>query len=228
MNLIGVAGQMSSGKDAFSSYLVDKLNEEVYKRFLDNLAGGKSVEENLWNCRRSTDPLWTRVAFADGIKKLMSDIFDVDVDFIEKWKRKDELPPDYLMTVRQALQFIGDGFRQIKPLVWIDLALRYNTPKVVSDCRYINELKAIKDKGGINILLYRPGFENDIDHPSESQLRYLMCSLGGMIDRKEVSDLIDLIVCNDGTLEDLYRKIDTVVIPYLKGKENDSNSARNG
>lgn len=219
IKIIGIAGQLNTGKDVFSNYLLEKLNEEVYKRFLDNLAGGESVEENLWNCCRSTDPLWTRIAFADGIKKLMADIFELDVDFIEIWKRKEEPPPDYLMTIRQALQFIGDGFRKIKSSVWIDLTLKYDTPKIISDVRYINEFKAIKDKGGINILLYRPGFENYVNHPSESQLRYLIHSLGDMTDRKDVGDLIDLIVINDGTLVDLYKKIDTVVIPYIKGRK---------
>jgi hypothetical protein len=142
MKLIGVAGQIASGKDELSNYLVAKFNN-------DNFPG----------------PLWHRVAFATGLKTVMADAFGVSFSFMEEWKRKDEIPPDYEMTVRASLQLIGEFFRKIKPTVWIDLALKGNSNKVISDCRYINEAKEIKKRGGINVLLYRPGFENNIDHP---------------------------------------------------------------
>ena len=54
---------------------------------------------------------WERNAFAAGVKKVFCDTFGVDEAFIEKWKVIPEPPTGFLKTVRQSLQFIGDGFR---------------------------------------------------------------------------------------------------------------------
>jgi hypothetical protein len=236
MNLIGVAGQIAAGKDVFSNYLLDKLNLDVYKTFLQRRDVWTETGE-----KKTATTLWSKGAFADGLKKVMMDAFNIDADFIEKWKRIDDTPPGFDMTVRKALQFVGDGFRKIKPLVWIDWTLNGNSPKVISDCRYRNELLAIKERGGVNILLYRPGFENDIDHPSENQIKQIIFELSERTSEelpsihfpsdgpispsntrisKTIGGLIDLFIVNDGTIEDLYKKIDDIVIPYLKEKIN--------
>lgn len=218
--LVGIAGQIAAGKDELSNYLVAKLG-------LD----------------------WHRVAFATGLKTVMADAFGVSLAFMEEWKRKDEIPTDYLMTVRESLQLIGEFFRKIKPTVWIDLALKGNSSKIISDVRYINEAKAIKKRGGINVLLYRPGFENNINHPSESQLKpyidlCLKSGQEGILDWERfccrcgkqlvaqnswmdggcpcnscdtnISELFDVFLINDGTLEDLCEKADKLIIPFVE------------
>lgn len=113
---------------------------------------------------------WTRSAFADPVKDIYCRTFSVDRDFIEKHKRSDVPPEGFSQTVRKSLQFIGDGFRQIKPSIWIDLALNRTEPTIFSDGRYTNEAKAIGLNNGFSVLVWRPGFENNDSNSSESQI----------------------------------------------------------
>ncbi len=237
MKLVSVAGQINSGKDVFSDKLVNQCNALAFQGFMVDFNIGKGYQ------------LWTKVAFGDGLKKIMMDAFGVNLDFIEEWKRRPDVPPDYLMTIREALQFIGDNFRKIKPTVWVDLALNKFPPEmssdgvlpplVVSDVRYLNEARAVKDRGGISILLWRPGYENDTNHPSEAQLKpyieycskyskegkiefpyYVPSNLWSLENGPKPDDLFDIFIINDGTLEQLYDKIKNIVIPILKNRFN--------
>ena len=99
MKLIAVYGQLANGKDILCDDLAVELNQ-------------KSGEK------------WERGAFANAVKNTFCSAFDVDRDFIEKWKRIDSPPPGFLLPIRKGLQNIGDGFRQIVPDIWIKIALR--------------------------------------------------------------------------------------------------------
>lgn len=203
--IIGAAAQLNSGKDVLCDYLVKKFNEK-----------NKSLN-------------WKRVAFANAVKEVFEDNFGVDRDFIEKWKREPEAPPGMLMPVRKGLQFIGDGFRQIKSNIWIDKAFRDNEGQniIISDCRYINEAKSIKKENGITVLMHRLGYLNDDPNPSESQIRPLVdfclnyLKDGPITAEKKINapnDLqyYDFFLNNNGTLEDLYQKADNFLIPYIE------------
>jgi hypothetical protein len=45
---------------------------------------------------------------------------------------------------------------------------------IISDGRYINEGRAIYNQGGVNILVWRPGYENDDPNRSEAEIRPLI------------------------------------------------------
>lgn len=210
MKVIGVAAQLGNGKDVLCDYLAPKLNKGRYAEF------------------------WKRAAFANAVKKVYEDSFGVTRDFIEKWKRNPEPPPGMLMNVRQGLQFIGDGFRKIKDEIWIEIALREEM-LVISDSRYINEARAINAKGGTMIVLYRPGFLNDDPNPSEAQIKPIVefCAkylqegeiwpqIHQMVQKPEIPEglqFYDYYMVNDGTLEDLYTKVDAKLVPYLRDRE---------
>lgn len=196
MKVIGLAGQQRNGKDVISDYLAERLG-------------------------------WERGAFAASVKKVFCDTFDVDLDFVEEWKANKEIPPGFQMNVRQGLQFIGDGFRKIQDNIWIELAFRgRENPFVISDVRYTNELKKIKKMGGLNILVYRPGYLNDDPNGSEAQIRSYVeyfishCEEGIWKNRDTDYDyydlLIDAFIINDGTLEELYHKVDKIIVPYVE------------
>ena len=208
---ICISGQKRNGKSILCDYLLEKLNSQ-----------NNSYPENYWEAG----------SFADSVKRIYSEAFGVSRQFIEEWKCLDKIPPGMLKPVRQGLQFIGDGFRQIKSDIWIDILLRDKEKNlVISDGRYINEAKASKDRNGINIILWRPGFENDDPNPSEAQILPLVnwclsTEQDGVIKHFYEEEgmtmpemqYYDIFLRNDGTVEDLVQKIDRIIIPFVKDK----------
>mgnify|MGYP006280210411 CR=1 FL=1 len=206
MKLITVAAQLANGKDEFCNYLAKVLNDEKNE--------------------------WERNAFADAVKNTFCQAFNVDRDFIEKWKRIPEAPPGFLMPIRQCLQFIGDGYRKIRDEIWIEIALRGERNQIISDSRYFNEAKAVCQRNGLVFLMYRPGFVNDDPNPSESQIRPLVdfcvkniCE--GPIDFKALKEkygdecpdemkYYHYWLVNDSTLSDLRHKTATKVVPFVE------------
>jgi hypothetical protein len=191
MRLLACAGQLRQGKDVTADYLAKRLG-------------------------------WGRGSFASNVKRIFCETFGADLDFIEKWKTVSEPPPGFKIPVRQALQFIGDGFRSIKDEIWIEMLLRDpEISLIISDVRYRNELSAVRARGGINILIYRPGFINDDPNDSEAQIRgfveyFLQRGGEGKIDSSPGDfGLVDFFLVNDGSLDDLYSKIDRLILPHL-------------
>lgn len=203
---IGIAGQMRAGKDTVADYIFDVLsNDESFKLS------------------------FARSAFAKNVKNIFCKTFDVDNAFVEKWKTIPEPPPGFDMTVREALQFIGDGFRKIKSNIWIDLMFRNNLEsKIISDVRYINEATSIVEKKGINFLIAHPDRLNNDQNGSEAQIRpYAKWCLDNMAvsgfpsewignDKPENMDLFYYFIRNDKTMESLFENIDKEVIPLIK------------
>jgi ribosomal protein S8 len=197
MHLIGVASQAQHGKDTLANHLAQVLNKTMGREF------------------------WKRDAFANNVKRIYCETFNKDMDFVEKWKVIPEVPPGMDMTVRRALQFIGDGFRQIQGNIWIELMYRNDSPKIISDIRYINELKSIKDRGGFTILMVRPDKINNDPNGSEAQIKPLLeFALGrgewaGTRNQPEGMQYVDAIIINNGTVEELFAQADNLVPQLL-------------
>jgi len=210
MKVVGFAGQMRSGKNVAADYLAEQIG-------------------------------WSRYAFATGVKEIYCDAFGVDLEFIEKWKVIPEPPPGFKMSCREGLQFIGDGFRKIVPTIWVDKCFRTltenNKPTVLSDVRYVNELEMIKSAKdfGLTVLLWRPGMENDDPNGSEAQIRPFMewCRdtghEGWICDWEDSGDAmqdcpksmkeIDVFLRNEGSISQLFEKIDKYIVPVISGCE---------
>jgi hypothetical protein len=197
MKIIAVSGQMRNGKNEIGEYICKKMN-------------------------------FTPASFATPVKKIFCDAFSVDMDFVETWKIKSEPPEGFEKNVRQALQFIGDGFRQIFPDVWVEYAVKNNPDYCCyMDGRYINELAKVKQKGGVNILVWRPTYENNDPNQSEAQIRPLVdwfaeSKVEGDVrkirqepDAPFGCEYIDFFIINDGSLDKLYQKVDKHIISYL-------------
>ena len=215
--VIGVAAQAQMGKDTLADRLQEKLNKKL----------GQEV--------------WTRTAFAGNVKRVFEETFGVDRDFTEEWKVKlGENPPGFDMPVRNALQFIGDGFRGIRSTIWLDLCFRDDVPKIISDVRYVNEFVRVKNEGGLNILIGRPDKINDDPNGSEAQIKpYVEYALEHFKDHltganKRFFDLtrgfarrmdrpgppkdmemFDVFIRNDGTKEEFYEIIDTQLVDFV-------------
>ncbi len=202
LKIIAMFAQMAVGKDTAADYLAQKIDEH-----------------------RS----WRRDAFANAVKNTYCHGFGVSRKFIEDWKRNSEPPPGMLMNVRNSLQFIGDGFRKIKPDIWIEAALKDDVKKIISDGRYLNEASYIYEKGGLNILLSRPGYLNDDPSLSEAEMRPLVEYCENNFDDGEILKnknspkelkYFDFFLKNNGTIEDFYLKIDNILIPFINKKYN--------
>lgn len=202
---IGIAGQKQNGKDTLADYIFDQLRTD-----------------DEFKCD------FERAAFAKNVKRVFAETFNVSYEFIEEWKTNPEPPPGFDMTVREALQFIGDGFRKIKSSIWIDLMFRNNENKIISDVRYINEASRIVDEGGFNILIAHPDRVNDDSNGSEAQIRpyAVWCirnmPMSGKIRSNEESpkymNLFSYFLRNDKEMNDLYQIADKEVIPFIKTK----------
>jgi len=194
--MICVAGQMRSGKNVVGEYLCDNKD-------------------------------YVLASFAKPVKKIFCDAFGKTLDFVEEWKVEKEPPEGFSKPTRQALQFIGDGFRQIKNDVWVEYAMRNNPDNACfTDGRYINELKAVRKKGGKNILLWRPGYENDDPNESEAQIKVLVdwykekffktgqqgeisrSRFDSWDDKPNGAEYVDYFIINDGGISQVYDKLD--------------------
>ena len=78
------------------------------------------------------------------------------------------------MSARDVMQYIGtDIFRKVKPNVWVDATInriKRDNPKIaiITDCRFPNEVQAIKNNGGKIVRLTKDPFQSD--HISETIL----------------------------------------------------------
>lgn len=78
------------------------------------------------------------------------------------------------LTAREVMQMVGtDMFRKMQRNVWSDATIRKiqkekPTVAIIADCRFPNEVEAIKNAGGIVIKLTRNPYNSD--HSSETAL----------------------------------------------------------
>ncbi|MFJ9616699.1 deoxynucleotide monophosphate kinase family protein [Streptomyces noursei] len=128
---------------------------------------------------------YTRIAFADPIKRMALDIDPIMVanhdwgpsvkrlsGVVEFWgweRAKDQYP-----GVRRILQHIGQTVRDLDPEFWIRVALReldsVSGPVVVTDVRYPNEAEALRARGFRLVRVIRPGQDLTNSHASETAL----------------------------------------------------------
>jgi hypothetical protein len=155
------------------------------------------------------------------VKEIFCISFGVDLKFIERWKTIDQPPPGWTKTVREGLIAIGDGLRQINPNIWINHYFE-NVPgnSIANDARYPNEWASIRSRGGINVLLIRSNFINDLQNDSEQLIKPWLEKYKNYKDGpiQEENIPFDFILINNGSINDLYHKIDSLLIPYLKEK----------
>jgi hypothetical protein len=190
--LIGVGGQYDSGKDTVADYLAVRLNE---LRVLGH---------------------WERDRFSEEIKETVCRLYGVDREFIEHWKRIPYPPPGWDKNVRDLMIYIGDGLRKFKWRVWVDQVFKKLGHRIISDNRYRDESRALKREGGVTLQLWRPDRVNEVQNDSEQDHRliinnFLVREIEGVTHHK----LVDLFILNNGTLSDLYDKLDVIVIPFV-------------
>ena len=156
MSIIAFAGRKQSGKSTLCTQVVNFIYD------LEQLEDTAVIYN-----------------FADPLKNVCMDILGLSFEQCHGTdNQKNELVNCYKdgnqMTARQVLQTVGtEFFRSIQNNVWADATIRriqQDNPLValIGDCRFPNEVEAIKKAGGTVIKLTRNLYNSD--HSSETAL----------------------------------------------------------
>jgi hypothetical protein len=188
--LIGLVGLIGSGKDTVAERLVEQYG-------------------------------FKKDSFAKSLKDAVSSMFNWNREMLEgatnesrAWR---EQPDAYWserfgkpVTPRWILQYFGTEVMrgQMYDAIWLDSCLgRYKgEPTVISDTRFINEIKTIKAHSGKVICVKR----GELPTQKEMQDRGAHQSEWDWLD----SDF-DYIIDNNGTLEELFAKVDKLTHQLL-------------
>lgn len=187
--LIGIVGLIGSGKDTVAERLVAQHG-------------------------------YRRDSFAKSLKDAVSSMFNWDRELLEgktdesrQWR---EQPDEYWsekfgkpVTPRWVLQYFGTEVMRghMYDGIWVDSCIgRYKGDNtVVSDTRFVNEIKTIKAHGG-KIICVKRG-----DLPTQKQMQEKGAHKSEW-DWLESS--FDYVIENDGTKEELYTKVDDLIVSF--------------
>ena len=150
---------------------------------------------------------YSHCKIAHPLKKLISDTFDISEDVLETSK-KDEVHQDLNIKPRQLMDFIGTHVFQheIQKLLphigrsfWINKIVRDIKPDdyvVISDLRFVHEWETLKSFDTLTIKIVRPFTSSD-----------------GLESEKEIDHIKeDILLVNDGTIEDMCRKVSKHIV----------------
>lgn len=161
--------------------------------------GKDTIARHLW-AKHS----FTRIAFADPVKLAAQAMFGLTHDQTWDDNMKEKLIPEWGMSPREIFQRVGtECVRDVFGADhWLNRwAQTYRMIKdtddiVVPDVRFENEAAMIRDLGGLVIHLVRDGAHPVARHVSESGVA--------------IADP-DIVINNNGTIEDLQSLVDTIV-----------------
>lgn len=199
--IFGIVGAIGSGKDTIGDRLIQNYG-------------------------------FQKTSFAKRVKDVAAAVFGWDREMLEgstkvsrEWR---EVTDEYWgITPRLALQKIGtEMFRnQIDDAIWVKAVKKEVNEKrdidyVITDCRFKNEVEAIKEMGGTIVYVDRHDKPEWYDKalaafadPESPEAKWLAdnnihktdWNIYGLV------SLADIVVENKGTLEELYQKVDTLM-----------------
>ena len=202
--IVGLVGWIGSGKNTVANILTEKHNFNP-----DSFAAPlKDATANIFN--------WPRKTLEGDTDHSRHFRECVDPYWANKLSIKN-------FTPRLALQIVGtELFREhFHPRIWLDsLEHRYiasgQKPTIITDCRFRNELAFVKQMGGFTIRVKRG------EEPHWTELAK-QAQEGDAFAEQQLSDigihasewdhtgvLVDFIIENNGTLEQLTDKVNSV------------------
>ncbi len=147
--ILSFSGRKQSGKSTSADYIISLINEHKFNMsykiysFVDPL--------KLDICINILGLTYDQCYGSDDNKNTMTDLWWDGVQ----------------LTARQAMEIIGTKiFRALKTNVWVDATINKIKKEnvdlaIISDCRFPNEVEAVKNSGGLNIRLESDPFHSD-------------------------------------------------------------------
>lgn len=187
--LIGFAGRAGAGKSSAGDHVVAKYN-------------------------------FKRDAYAKTMKEAVALLFGIDLDILKgNITVKSQVDPYWGVTYRQILQCFGTEAMRgaFGPHVWVKILWRRYTDLITSlvidDVRFKEEAIAIRERGGIIVQIVDPDKE-----PAElsfwEKFKTWFRAGHGVGHASEVQlppELVDYVIINDGSKEQLGLAIDRVL-----------------
>lgn len=213
--LIGIHGKIGHGKDTVAK-IIKELDADVeikkfaqaVKNLCAELIGCDVLDFEDAEFKKSILPKeWSYYTIEEDDTSSKHVICE---DVIEQAKQRGKMIKHHRMTVRDLLQLVGTegGRLGVHPNIWVNSTLKdytYSDKWVISDLRFPNEARRIKDLGGFLVKVVRdevPVVENE--HASEKAL--------------DKFDNWDYIVYNNYDLESLYDTIEALYESIKKTK----------
>lgn len=151
-------------------------------------------------------------AFAGKLKRACREIFGLDHDQLYDPDHKEKVDPFWGKTPREMMQLMGTEVgRAIDEDVWVKALMHElgDSGWLIEDCRFPNEAEAVREKGGIVVGIRRdkvvPEDSEDL-HASEAEMLH------------NWDDMADVTIENNGTLEELYEKVEDVFKRAQEGR----------
>lgn len=151
MRIIGMAGPARSGKDTAADHLV-----------------------NQWG--------FTKLGFATPLKNMIAVMLNQSVDWILDAAHKEQNIPEIGYSPRHLMQTLGTDWARniLDDQFWIRLANRQLNELyrqgfagvVITDCRFENEAKMIRDRGGLICHISRSSTPQVREHASEIGIEF--------------------------------------------------------
>lgn len=211
--IIGICGFIGSGKDTIADYLV-----------------------NIHQFRRES--------FANTLKDAVSAVFGWDRTMLEgrtkqarEWR--EQVDPWWSQRLNQAitprwiLQYWGTevcrkGFHDDIWIASLENKLRNSEDDVViSDCRFPNEIRAIRNQGGIVLRVVRGpepewydlALEENLNKSAEANIELMKLKIHAS-ETAWVGTKFDHVLDNNGTLDQLYNQVNDLLQGLRDAKAN--------
>ena len=207
--IIGVNGRARSGKDTIAKVMIDKFGFQKIS-FADPLknicSDAFEIPLNYFHDDNLKDsPFEVPVLVTEQhLERLVTNLISAGCTFTNG--QINELNTKglgfILISPRNLLQRVGTDFVRgtLGDRTWIDIFKRKISSTegnfIVPDARFLNERKVIKELGGYNFLIIRPGLPPIAESAHESELLGIS------------EELIDVTILNDSTVNSLQMEIE--------------------
>lgn len=152
---------------------------------------------------------FTKIAFADKLKEICSDLFFIPLHEFYDETLKNEVVERYGITRRRILQIVGQAMFSVDKYVWVNHAIEKfgsSDKIVITDFRFPHEIERIQEckkdwnYDVVSIKLLRDGISDFTGSNDPSELSLIEYPW-------------DFKVENNGTIDNLYRKA-TDILEY--------------